>query len=339
MIRIAKHGERLRITADRDMLRPAMQRLAFMLMPGFSAMAFFSALEPLRIANRLANHQLFSWTIHAPAADLALASNGIQIRCDSAVPDAPETLIVCAGFNPLDHVGVGLLDKVRRSWRSGCQIGAIDTGAFILAEAGILGQETITLHWEAADEFRRRYPNIPVSSELYERHARLFTCAGGTAAMDLMLDTIAASHGIALANAVSDQLIHDRIRPPTAPQRTSSAEQARGAGPVVQRLIAGMERGITFASSLEAIIANEAVSRRQVERLFVSRMGMTPGRYYRELRIRHAIELMRNARIPVHEAAVASGFSSQPVFSRACRQHFGKSPRELLLGSGLSDMD
>lgn len=313
-----------------------MQHMAFLLVPGFSAMAFFAALEPLRIANRLAGRQLYRWTIHAPRGDHALASNGMQLRGDGPLPERPDALVVCAGFDPLDHLTPAMLGKLRRDWRSGCQVGAIDTGAFVLAEAGILGRETITLHWEAAEDFRRRYPRIAVSTELYERHARLFTCAGGTAAMDMMLDGIAHEHGLALANAVSQQLIHDRIRPSTAPQRASLAEQSRQAGPQVQRLIAAMERGVTRGDPLDRILSASATGRRLAERLFAERIGTSPGRFYRELRLRHALNLMRSAAMPVHEAALAAGFSSQPVFSRACRQHFGQSPRELLAGAGLS---
>jgi RNA polymerase sigma factor (sigma-70 family) len=165
------------------------------------------------------------------------------------------------------------LGQLRRLWRAGCQIGAIDTGAFVLAEAGILGRETITLHWEAAAEFRRRFPRIPVSNELYERHARLMTCAGGTAAIDLMLDGIADSHGIALAQAVSDQLIHDRIRPPTAPQRVAPPVLAEFAGPVVQRLVAAMERGIGEGRSLAAILT-EALGREPTDEELADEIGV-----------------------------------------------------------------
>ena len=312
------------------------QSLAFILMPGFSAIAFFAALEPLRIANRLSGKALFAWTIHSPDGEYAAASNGMQLRSDGPVPDAPHTLVICAGFDPLDRARPALLGQIRRMWRAGCQIGSIDTGAFVLAEAGILGREMITLHWEAAEDFRRRYPRIPVSTELYERHARLITCAGGTAAMDMMLDDIAASHGLALAQAVSDQLIHDRIRPASAPQRTVMGPQTQFAGPIVRRLGAAMERGIAEGHPLTAILAAEGIHRRQAERLFEAELGMSPGRFYRALRIRHAVDLMRQTGMPVHEAALAAGFSSQPVFSRACRQQFGLSPREILAGSELS---
>lgn len=307
-----------------------MHHTAFLLMPGFSAIAFFAALEPLRIANRLAGRELYRWTIHAPRGDHAEASNAMQLRTDGPLRESMDALVVCAGFDPLAAASKALLGQVRRLWRAGHQIGAIDTGAFVLAEAGILGGEAITLHWEAAEEFRLRYPRIPVSAELYERHSRLFTCAGGTAAMDMMLDGIALDHGLPLATAVSDQLIHDRIRPRDAPQRTTLAQQAQSAGPMVQQLVAAMEQAVARQGTLEAVLDKARISRRQAERLFAARLGATPGRYMREIRLRRALELMRNARMPVHEAALAAGFSSQPVFSRACRQHFGQSPRELL---------
>lgn len=307
-----------------------MQQLAFILIPGFSAMAFFSALEPLRIANRLSGSSLYGWTIHAPHAGDAQASNGMQLRTDGALPRAPDALIVCAGFDPLAAIRPGFLGQVRRYWRLGCRVGAIDTGAFILADAGILGREPITLHWEAAEQFARRHPHIPVSAELYERHARLFTCAGGTAAMDMMLDEIAGQHGIALAKAVSDQLIHDRIRPASALQRASLGEEVPTANAQVRRLVARMERNLAKGLTLESLLAAEGISRRQAERLFQAALGRSPGSFYRDLRIRYALDLMRTASLPVQEAALAAGFSSQPVFSRACKQAFGKSPRALL---------
>mgnify|MGYP003542940251 FL=1 len=93
-----------------------------------------------------------------------------------------------------------------------------------------------------------------------------------------------------------------------------------------------MEKNLAEATPLEAILATEGVSRRQAERLFRSQIGVTPGRYYRELRIQHAIALMCSARIPVHQAALAAGFISQPVFSRACKRLTGHSPRVVVAG-------
>lgn len=307
-----------------------MEEFAFMLMPGFSAIAFFAAIEPLRIANRLSSTRLYAWSLHAPSGTDGEASNGMQIRTDGPLAGNCTTLIVCAGFDPLGAASPRVMGQIRRIWRRGGTIGAIDTGAFVLAEAAILGHEPVTLHWEAASEFRLSYPRIPVSDELYESHARLFTCAGGTAAMDMMLDRIAASHGLALANAVSDQLIHERIRPPNAPQRISAQGRFALCGAQIRRLIAAMERAVVLGTPLERVLDQAAISRRHAERLMHEQLGTTPGRFYRELRLRHGLDLMRGAGLAVSEAALAAGFSSAPVFSRACSQHFGSSPREML---------
>jgi AraC family carnitine catabolism transcriptional activator len=305
-----------------------MQTFAFLLIPGFSAMAFFSALEPLRVANRLAGKRLYEWSIHVPRGEHAEASNGMEIRGDPPLGDPARTLVVCAGFDPLRLVDKGLLAMLRRAWRMGASLGAIDTGAFLLAEAGILGEEAITLHWEAAGEFAQRYPRIPVSDELFERHARLFTCAGGTAAMDLMLETIAASHGGALAKAVSDQLIHERIRAPSDPQRPREPGLARN--PLVGRVAEIMDNHLATPLSLDRIAQLAGVDRRRIERAFQQALGQAPAQHYREVRLRRGLALIRDQGHSVQAAAAACGYSSQSVFSRACRARFGAGPLALV---------
>lgn len=304
-----------------------MRTYAFLLMPGFSAIAFFSAVEPLRIANRLAGKELYRWSVHVPRGDHAEASNGMQIRADGPLVEHAEALVVCAGFEPLKAADRGLFAAIRRVWRLGGSVGAIDTGAFLLAEAGILGREAITLHWEAAGQFARRWPDIPVFDELYERHARLFTCAGGTAAMDMMLEAIAAEHGQALAKAVSDQLIHERIRAASDPQRGD--DPALMGNPLVARVVRIMQANLSEPLSLEAIAERAGLDRRRIERLFRTVLGHAPAWHYRDLRLRHGLALIGQQGLSVQAAALAAGYSSQAVFSRACKQHLGDAPRAI----------
>ena len=296
------------------------EHIAFLLMPGFSAIAFFSAVEPLRIANRLSGHALYGWSVHAPAGDHAQASNGMEVRIDGALPDNAPTVFVCAGFDPLAQAGRSLTGALRRAWRMGARMGAMDTGAFLLAEAGMLEGETVTLHWEAADAFRARYPGVIVSGELYERHARLFTCAGGTAAMDMMLAAIAEAHGGRLAHAVSEQLIHDRIRPAGDPQRIDIAARDGRIGPLVTRAIAMMERHVQLPLAVEVLAERLGVSRKGLERAFAADLGVSPGRHYRGLRVGRALEMIGAGGMAMDAAAAATGFSSQSVLSRACRR-------------------
>lgn len=166
--------------------------------------------------------------------------------------------------------------------------------------------------------------------------AEIYASRGSTLSGNQQLDAIASEHGIALAGAVSDQLIHDRIRPASTPQRMSEGSRMTGLSSTVCGLIEAMERGIGQARPLKAILAEQGLSRRTAERILHRESGMAPGRFYRELRVRHALELARNTQVPIHRAALATGFSSQPVFSRACRQLLGKTPRELVAEGALT---
>ena len=307
---------------------PTMRNVAFLLMPGFSAMAFFSGLEPLRIANRLLGREAFRWTIHAPKGDHALASNGIQILAPGPIAQGADTLIVCAGFDPLVHNTAALAAVIRRMWRTGARVVAIDTGAFLLAEAGILGREPITLHWEAKPEFQLRYPQIPVSSELFESHAQLSTCAGGTAAMDMMLDWIGREHGEVLANAVSEQLIHERIRKSTDHQRTALTYRIGSRRRLVLGAVEIMEAHTQNPLSIEAIADRMATTRRNLERHFLAGLGEAPASYYRRIRLELAANLCADTNLTLASVAEQAGFTSASVLSRAFKAHFGHAPRQ-----------
>lgn len=304
-----------------------MHNVAFLLMPGFSGMAFFSVLEPLRIANRLSGREVFQWTLHAPSGAHAQASNGIQILASEPVPTNANTLIVCAGFDPLRHNTPALGAMIRRMWRNGAQVVAVDTGAFVLAEAGILGRDSITLHWEAAPEFRLRYPAIPVSTELFESHSRLSTCAGGTAAMDMMLDWIGREHGEALAIAVSEQLIHERIRKSTDHQRAALTYRIGSRRRLVVRAVEVMEAHLHRPRSIDEIAGILATTRRNLERHFLAGLGETPASYYRRLRLELAARLAAETDLALAEIAEQSGFTSASVLSRAFKTQFGHAPR------------
>ncbi|MBE0630514.1 MAG: AraC family transcriptional regulator, partial [Burkholderia vietnamiensis] len=164
----------------------------FLLLPGFSALGFMSAVEPLRVANRFRT-ELYRWhVISADGAPVA-ASNGIPVAAEAAYADVGQvdTVFVVAGFDPLACYDRALADWLRRQHRHGATLGGIDTGSFVLAEAGLFdASQTLTLHWEALAAFRERYPRLNATQELFEIDERRITCAGGTASIDMMLDLI-----------------------------------------------------------------------------------------------------------------------------------------------------
>ncbi len=304
--------------------------IGFLLVPQFSAMAFFSAVEPLRVANRLAARPLFQWHAYSVDGTPVEASNGMTIMVEGGIDAiaAIPTLILCAGFEPQGHETRLLLSSLRRLSRAGVVLGALDTGTHILARAGLLDDVRVTMHWEAVPAFREDFPHIEVSDELFEVAGRCFTCAGGTAALDMMLDMIGAKHGAALANAVSEQFIHDRIRSRSDHQRMQLSSRLGTTNAKILRVIEIMEANIEEPVGNQALADLCGVSTRQLERLFRIHLRSTPSGHYLRLRLARARQLLRQTDMSVLDIAVACGFSSGSCLSRSYRAEYGLSPRK-----------
>lgn len=302
--------------------------IGFLLAPKFSMLAFLSAVEPLRVANRLAPRELFAW--HAYSFDGAPvdASNGMRLVVEGAVESIANipTVLICAGFEPERYATRPVLRALQKLARTGITLGALDTGTIVLARANLLGDATVTMHWEAVPAFREAFPHIRVRDALYHVDGGRITCAGGTAAMDLMLDMIATKHGEALAIGVSEQLIHQRIRDRADHQRMAAASRPGTASGRLSKIIALMERHLDEPIGRERLAAQCGVSVRQLERLFRTDLGLSPAQYYLELRLVRARHLLRQTEMSVIQVAAATGFSSASVLSRAYRARFGAPP-------------
>lgn len=306
------------------------EAVGFLLLPRFSMMAFFAAVEPLRIANRIAGRALFDWTLISENGEPVTASNGMTLLADRAIGEVHHlpSLAVCSGFGPEDTLSRPLMAWLHRLDQTGCVLGGLDTGGFLLAEAGLLDGERVTLHWESLPAFQERFPGIETSTELFELGERRFSCAGGTAAMDMALEVIARRHGARLAIAVSEQLIHARIRTRRDPQRMSLAQRLgihhRGLGEAV----ALMERHQEQPLALAEVAQRSGMSLRQLQRLFEQYLETSPRDWYLKLRLERARYLLVETDSDVLAIGLACGFSSSSSFSRAFKARYGLSPRE-----------
>ncbi len=306
------------------------ERVGFLIVPRFSMMAFFSAVEPLRIVNRLSGRGLYSWHIFSCDGAPVEASNGMTVMAEAAIADVERfpVVIVCASFDPQLSESKALLNWLRRLDRQGTVLGGLDTGTHVLARAGLLGGHRVTLHWENLPGFAEEFPDIEVSSELFEIDRKRMTCSGGTAAIDLMLHLIWARHGEALAVGVSEQLLHDRIRNPGDHQRMALGLRLGVRHPKLLSIVDAMEKAVEEPLGLDRLAALGGISRRQLERLFRGHLDDTPTGYYLKLRLRRARHLLEQTDLGVLQVAMACGFVSAPYFSRAYRSLFGRSPRE-----------
>ncbi|WP_264784142.1 GlxA family transcriptional regulator [Gluconacetobacter azotocaptans] len=303
-------------------------RIGFLLIPRFSALGFLCAAEPLRVANRLAEERLFEWTVFSEDGRPVAASNGMQIAADAPLgPDAAlDSLVVVAGFEPLKQISPRLPRLLRRLAARRGEIGALDTGAFVLAQARLVDQVPVTMHWEVCAAFAEAFPDLMPSSELFEDHGRIFTSAGGTASIDLMLHRIARLHGPRLARRVAEQFIHSAIRLPGEPQRRRALRDAPAGGRILARLTAWMESVADRRVAPGELSDLAGRSPRHIERLFRRQYGWGPAAHHRKLRLARARTLLRETALSIVDIADACGFESRSNFSRAYRSEFGIAP-------------
>ncbi len=306
------------------------QRLAFVLVPRFSMIAFTGAVEPLRLANRAANKQLYDWKLYSVDGRPVTASNGIPLQPIGAIDLASEfdAVVVCAGID------VQLFDDKRlSSWlrsmdRKGADIGALCTGSHILARAGLLDGYHCTIHWENLAGFAEDFPDLEITPELFEIDRNRFTCSGGTAAIDMMLNVISLQHGYELAAQVADQFMHERIRDRHDQQRMSLPARLGVRHPKLLSIIEIMEKNLEEPLARGELAEHAGLSTRQLERLFRKYLNRSPARYYLELRLNRARLLLLQTNMSVIDVALACGFVSASHFSKCYRDFFGRTPRK-----------
>jgi AraC family transcriptional regulator, glycine betaine-responsive activator len=315
-------------------VRDVPETIAFLLLPSFSMIAFTSAVEPLRIANRQAGRELYRWPVLSRDGHKVRSSSGITVEVDMSLDRLPfnpsdglPTIAVCAGLGAERYQDRDVLAWLRRADRRGCDIGALCTGAHVLARAGLLGGHRCTIHWENLPGFREAFPDIEVAADLFEVDGRRFTCSGGTAALDMMLHRIATTHGDELATKVSEQCLLDRIRNPHDRQRMPIRVRLGVHHPKLIRAIEIMEANVEEPLGQDELAQYVGLSRRQLERLFRRHLGRSPAQYYLELRLERARHLLYQTDLPIMSIACAAGFVSASHFSTCYRQMYGKTPR------------
>ena len=296
-------------------------------------LSFASVIEPLRMANRISKAQLYNWQLFSPDDGVIRPSNGIEFLPTRQLEKNADidTLIVVAGINPLQYCNTAIFAWLRDMVKRGVRLGATSTGPLILARARLLNGYKSTIHWENLDGFREQYPGIFTSEELFEYDRDRFTCSGGTAGLDLMMHLIGLRHGKALAQSVAEQCIHPKIRPAHELQRMALPVRLSIDHPRLVEAISQMETHLEDPLACATIAELVGLSQRQFERLFQQRLGSTPARFYKRMRLERATALLEQTSMSILETAVACGFSSAAHFSASYEQVFGSSPHAIRL--------
>ena len=306
------------------------RRVGFYLVPQFSMLAFSSAIEPLRMANQLSGQTLYKWTLISSDGEPVICSNGIPITPDHGTRSREryDAVFVCGGNNIHlidDEAGINWL---RQLDKSATLLGAICTGSYLLAKAELLNGYRCTIHWENLASAREQYPQLVISPELFEMDRNRYTCAGGTAPIDMMLCEIRERYGASLATRISEQFMLERIRGKNDRQRVPLTQRIGASQPKLTEAVSLMEANIEEPMTLDELSHHVGLSRRQLERLFQRYLHCVPTRYYLELRLERARQLLLQTSMPIVDIALACGFISAPHFSKCYRDTFSLPPRD-----------
>ncbi|HEX4153757.1 MAG TPA: GlxA family transcriptional regulator [Steroidobacteraceae bacterium] len=303
-------------------------KYAFLTLANYSLIAVANALEPLRMANRLVGKDVYEWSVLSLDGQASESSSGLKLTPAGALDKlaSVDILFVCGGINIREAVSPALVTVLRRLAERGVALGALCTGGYALAKAGLLDNFRATIHWENLSALREEFPRVLISDQLFTIDRNRFTCSGGTAPLDLMLNLIEGKLGSRISQRVSEQFIVDRVRRDRdrqyVPLRARVGVSHRGLIRVAQI----MEENIEKPLSLEKIAKATGLSRRQIERLFKRDLNCVPKRYYLEMRLRRARELLLQTAMPIMDITAACGFQSPPHFSKCYRSQYGYPP-------------
>ncbi|MEM9999636.1 MAG: GlxA family transcriptional regulator [Pseudomonadota bacterium] len=314
-----------------------LRSVVFHLVPEFTLIAFASAVEALRCANRMLGYNAYQWRTSSADGGPVEASNSVSVAAQTSIDeerrmingaDRPTLYLVCGGTNVEAHITKQLTGIVREEHMRGIAVGGLCTGAFVVASAGLLSGKRCAIHWENLPGFQERFPKAEVYADLFEIDGNIHTCAGGTASMDMMLSLIGEDFDDDVVNRICEQMLTDRVRSSTDRQRLPLRARLGVQNGRVLEIIEIMEANLSEPLSLLDIADHIGISRRQIERLFRQEMGRSPARYYLEVRLDRARHLLIQSSLPVVEVAIACGFISASHFSKCYRELYQKSPQQ-----------
>ncbi len=318
------------------------RHLGFLLLPGFTLLAFSSALEPLRIANQLAQKPLYRWTVFSETGGLAVSSSGIGVFAEASFSELPTELhlLVCSGNQGTEAAQEASLGILRKHVRFGGSVGGLCTGAASLARAGLLAGRRFTMHWENQPGFVEHFPDLEPTQNRFEIDGDLWTCGGGAAAAEMMLSIIQNDYGRDFAVIVADMCLHDGDFQSRSAQRSSLALALSTRKPKLLQVFRAMHDNIEDPLTLDELCDLVSLSRRHMERYFKRFVGESPMKAYRNIRLDRARTLVVETDMSFVEIGAACGFNTTAVFSRHYKARFGVTPSAQMLAktrSGTAD--
>lgn len=308
---------------------PAPVKVALLVLPHAAFLSVASTLDPLRCANRHLGYEAFTWMVVSPGL------TSVPLTCGLTLPSSPrldaamgaDILLVIAGFRVDEVTTRPLIKDIQRVAATVGRLGAIDSGAWILAKAGLLAGYKVTTHWEDQEDLAAAYTDMHVLPDRFVIDRNRMTAGGAAPAFDMMVDLIGRLHGPRLALEVAKAFITDTVeasRPQVRP-----ILNGKEIDPRLAEAIRVMTASVDAPLKCAELAGRLGLSVRRLEALFREGLGDSPGAFYLELRLQAARRMLSDTRRPpMAVIALRSGFSCPSSLSRAFTRRFGESARD-----------
>jgi transcriptional regulator GlxA family with amidase domain len=317
-------------------------RHGLLLLPGCALSVLGLMLDALAAANEAQNsvrHEPLLLSLDgqpvAPGCGPALrAAQSILLPPASAGTFDAVWLLGSARLPQAEHDGTlaPVLPWLRHHAAQGAMVGAFGTAAALLAQAGLLDGHRATLPWAHVAQMNEAHPAVVWSSNLYEIDRRCLTCAGGASTLDAVIAWLMQAQGQQAGDKLAAQLIAqfglERLRAGDERQATPLAARIGGGSAKLGEAVALMEANLGEPLPTDEIARLVGISRRQMERLFKQHLDELPSRYYAELRLARARQLLQQTSQSILQIGLSCGFASGSHFSNAYRARFGHTPRD-----------
>jgi len=286
----------------------------------FSNHCLANAIEPLRAANTLSRRRLYHWRFLGIDGAPVLSSSGLPVTPEGTLSRAAggDLLFVMPSYGFRAHAGPATLRALRAASRRFKVLAGLDTGAWLLAAAGLLDGRQATIHWDERGALAEAFPEVDVRAERFVIDGNRMTCGGVTTAFDLVLALIHGHHGSMLALEVASLFM------PGMP--AIAADLPPTAARQVQAAVALMRAHLETPLPIPALATRLGLGQKALGRLFHAELGRTPQAVYRTLRLREARRLAEHSRHGIAEIATRCGYADAAAMTRAFRAEFGTTP-------------
>lgn len=308
-------------------------RTGIVAFPGFQALDLAVG-TVLELANASAEAPIYDIEIVSETGGLIASSFGAAVDTRPFDGSGFDTLFVCGASGAYES-SPGLVDFIRDSKQNTRRIAAICTGAFIVAEAGLLDGRRATTHWATARELQRQFPKVRVEEDrIFVEDRGVWTSAGMTACIDLALGIVEADLGAPTARDIAKQLVVYHLRTGGQSQYSAMLE-LRPSSDRIQRALAFARENLRLELSVERLAEAASLSPRQFSRAFRMETGQSPAKAIEALRVEAARQMIEEGRRSNHEIAIETGFADPDRMRRAFIRTIGQPPQAVRRSSRL----